>query len=96
MAATIVVGSGTFSTISASERPVAHRDTIEERYDFESLVAETDLRTNVGGFPELEQFVGLMAQAYAKPANACLVRLSRMIDILTNRTRIAHERQYTP
>lgn len=95
MAATITA-AGTFSTISAAERPVAHRDTIEERYDYESLVFEDDLKSNVGGFPELEQFIGLMSVAYAKPGNACLVRLGRMVDVMLNRTRTSHERSYTP
>lgn len=91
-----ITATGTASLISASERPVAHRDTVEERYDFESLVYEDEIKSNMGFFPELDQVIGIMSVAYGKPANACLVRLSRMCDIMLNRTRATHERSYTP
>jgi len=95
MAATITA-SGTFSTIAASELPVVHRDTVEERYDFESMIAETALTTNAGGFPELMQFIGLFADGYNITAPGAMVRLTRMLEILQNRTRETEERRYTP
>lgn len=95
MAASIS-STGTWSTISTAERPVQHHSTVEERYDYESLVYEDDLKNNVGAFPELEQFLGLMGQAYSIPGRAAAVRLERMLTIYLNRTRVPAERSYTP
>lgn len=96
MAATISA-SGTFSTISTSERPVQHHTTVEERFDDESLLYEDDLKMNKGGFPELEQFLALMGQAYGAPGRAMAVRLFGMLNIYLNRaSRTGPERSYTP
>lgn len=95
MAATIS-STGTWSTIAAAERPVTHEHTVEERYDYETLIYEQDLVTNAGGFPELEQFLALMGQAYGLPGIGSAVRLSRMLNVYLNRTRVPAERTYTP
>lgn len=95
MAATITA-VGTWSTIAASEEPVAHRDTVEERYDYESVVYEDALKNNQGGFPELEQFIALMSAGYGISAKAAGVRMERMLTIRNNRSRTPEERSYTP
>jgi len=96
MSATIS-DSGTWSTIATSERPVQHRTTVEQRFDYETLVVEDDLANGTGGFPELEQFLAKMGAAYSIPGRAAAVRLATMLNIYLNRAeRIAPERQYTP
>lgn len=94
--AAAITSSGTWSTIATAERPVTHEHTVEERFDYESLVYENDIASGVGGFPELEQFLGLMGQAYGLPGIGAAVRLSKMLNIYLNRTRTPMERTYTP
>ena len=95
MAATIT-STGTWSTISTAEKPVAHRDTVVENYDYASLVYEDALKGNTGGFPELEQFIGLFAQGQGISGLAAGTRLSTMLTIWMNRGRTPDERTYTP
>ena len=95
MAATLS-STGTWSTIATAERPVTHEHTVEERFDYESLVYEQDITSNAGGFPELEQFLALMGQAYGLPGIGAAVRLDKMLSIYLNRTRTPAERTYTP
>lgn len=91
-----ITSSGTWSTISTAERPVTHERTVEERYDYETLVYEQDIKENKGGFPELDAFLGLMGQAYGIPGIAALVRLNKMTTIMLNRGRTPMDRTYTP
>ena len=95
MAATIT-DSGTWSTIATAERPTTQGATIDERYDYDSLVYEEALKGNTGGFPELEQFIGLMANAYDITGLAAATRLLKMLEIRQNRGRTPEEREYTP
>lgn len=95
MAATISA-SGTFSTIATADRPTTQGKTVDERYDYDSLIYEEALAGNTGGFPELEQFIALFAQAYGLTGLAAGVRLLKMLTVRQNRTRTPDERSYTP
>jgi hypothetical protein len=96
MAATIT-SSGTWSTIATAERPTPQGGTTDERYNYESLIYETDLASNVGAFPELEQFIALMGAAYTIDGRSAAVRLSTMLNVYLNRAnRVSPERSYTP
>lgn len=88
--------TGTWSTIATAERPTASRDTIDQRFGYETMNPEDGLRGNAGGFPELMQFIALFADAYDVPANAALVRITIMCEILMNRSTAPEQRVYTP
>ena len=73
--------------------PVVHRDTVDERFGDETLTAETATNTNMNGYPELEQFINLMAGAYSISPRAMLIRMETMLTVLISRSsRIAAER----
>lgn len=95
MAATIS-SSGTWSTIATAERPTTQGDTVDQRFDYESLVSEQGLKDNTGGWAELEQFLGLMADAYDISGLAAATRLAMMLQIWLNRTQHVDQRSYTP
>lgn len=95
MAATISA-AGTFSVINLSDRPTTQGKGVDERYDYDTLIYEEALKSNAGGFPELEQFIGLFADAYDITALAASVRLLKMMEVRMNRTRTPDERSYTP
>ena len=95
MAATLS-STGTWSTLAAAERPVQHHSTVEQRHEIETQVYEDAIKTNVGGFPELEQFLALAGQAYSIPGRAAAVHFHNLLGIMLNRTRTPSERSYTP
>lgn len=87
----------TSGTISALGDTIAtHRDTVEERHGYDTLVYEDALAGNAAGFPELEQFIGIIAKGYGISALAAAVHIQTLLTVWMNRGRVPDERQYTP